>query len=102
MEWELNMADRLAIRKVILDRCTSLIADYALYILGNVSATAAQTAWAQTAIDSAASWGDRLSYHVLNQPAFIAGGSSIPDATLQGVIQAALNAHYIPRYEPGE
>jgi hypothetical protein len=91
----LNLADRLAVRAVIVPRCTAAVANYALYILGNQAATAPQKAWATGAIQSPASVGDRVSYHVLNQPDFIADGSGISDATLGGAVEAAINSYFI-------
>ena len=91
----LNLADRIAIRKVIVERCTAVVANYALYILGNVNATVGQKGWAREAIRSPASVGDSVSWHVLNQPDYISDGSSISDATLTGVVETAINTHYI-------
>jgi hypothetical protein len=63
--------------------------------LGNVNATQQQLGWAREAIRNPKSVGDAVSFHVLNQSAFIADGSSITDATLTGAIEAAINAHFI-------
>lgn len=91
----LNLADRIAVRANIVDRCTAAVANYALYILGNVSATANQTAWAKYAILNAKVVGNDVSWHVLNQQAFIDDGSGIADATLGNVVEAAINNHFI-------
>jgi hypothetical protein len=92
----LNLADRMAVRQVILTRCEAAVTNYALYILGNVNATQQQLGWAREAIRNPKSVGDAVSYHVLNQPAFIDGGSGISDANLTGAIENAINAHFIP------
>lgn len=92
---QLNKADRLAIRKVIVDRCAASVAQYALYLLGNQAATAQQTAWAKSAIFNTATIGDQVSWHVTNQASFLNGGSSIDDAELQAIVEAAINAHFV-------
>lgn len=94
----LNFADRYAVRRIIVDRCTAIVANYALYILGEDGNTANHTnrlGWAREAIRAPASVGDSVSYHVLNQPDYISDGSSISDTTLQGVVETAINTHYI-------
>ena len=93
MAW--NLADRIAVRRVIVDRCTGVVTNYALYILGNVSATEGQTGWAREAMRNPGSVGEAVSWHVLNQPDFIADGSSISDATLGVAVEAAINSHFI-------
>lgn len=91
----LNLADRIAIRQNILNRCTAAVANYALYILGNGASTVGQLGWAREAIRSPASVGDAVSWHVLNQTDYINDGSGIADATLTGVVETAINTHFI-------
>jgi hypothetical protein len=91
----LNLADRFAVRHVIKDRCTAAVTNYALYILGNVAATIQQTAWAREAIRNPAAVGDAVSYYLLNQTPFLNNGSSITDAELTGVVESAINTHFI-------
>lgn len=95
----LNLADRIAVRKVIVDRCTAVVANYALYILGNAQATDPQKGWAREAIRSPNSVGESVSWYVLNQPDFINGGSGISDASLTGVVENAINTHFIVSQE---
>jgi hypothetical protein len=92
---QLNAEDRLSVRRNIVDRCSGHAANYALYILGNVGATAQQTAWAKSAINSVATIGDQVSFHVLNQASFLNGGSSIDDVELRGIVETAINNHFI-------
>ena len=97
----LNLADRIAVRRVIVDRCTAVVANYALYILGEAGNTANHVnriGWAREAIRSPGSVGESVSWYVLNQPDFINNGSSITDAALQGAVEAAVNTNYI---QPG-
>ncbi len=91
----LNLADRIAVRKNIVDRCTAAVANYALYILGNNAATTQQLAWAREAVRAAGQVGESVSWHVLNQSDFIDTGSSIADNVLTGAVEAAINNHYI-------
>lgn len=91
----LNLADRIAVRKLIVDRCAAVVANYALYLLGNNAATVGQKSWAREAVRSAGAIGDSVSWHILNQPDFISDGSSISDATLGGAVETAINTHYI-------
>jgi hypothetical protein len=94
----LNMADRLAARQNIVGRCTAVVANYALYILGEAANTANHAnrkSWADDAIRNAQSFGERVSWHVLNQPSFLNGGSSIEDAELAGVVETAVNTHFV-------
>lgn len=103
MAASLNLADRLALRPALVQRCTAIVANYALYLLGG-SPTAEQESWASGAIKNAQLVGDQVSWHVINQPAFLgeingsdwSGGSSISDATLTGIVETAINQHFIP------
>jgi hypothetical protein len=91
----LNLADRFAIRRVIVERSTAVVTNYALYILGNVAATTLQKAWAREAIRNPAAVGDAVSYYVLNQTPFLNNGSSITDAELTSAVESAINTHFI-------
>lgn len=91
----LNLADRISVRRNIVDRCTAVVANYALYLLGNGAATQAQKGWATEAIRSPGSVGDAVSWHVINQPEFIADGSGITDVVLTGAVETAINTRYI-------
>jgi len=99
-----NLADRQATRSLIAPRCTQIVANYALYILGNEAATDQQTDWAESAIRNANAVGEAVSWFVLNQTSYINGGSAIEDAELGGIVEAAINAHFIspPPEEPEE
>lgn len=95
---QLNMADRIAVRRNIIDRCTGIVADYALYIIGEATNTpnhAGRKQWADDAIKNSGSFGDRVSWYVLNQTTYLNGGSSIDDTELKNVVQAAINANFI-------
>lgn len=93
---QLNPADRLAVRPLIVPRCTAIVANYALYLLGlGESATVPQKAWAIEAIRSAATYGEQVSWHVLNQGDFLDNGSNIADATLTGIVENAINNYFI-------
>lgn len=102
MAAQLNSEDVLAVRRNIVDRCTRHVANYALYLLG-LPGTTEQLAWAREAIKVASSIGEQVSWHVINEPAFLgqvsgsdwSGGSSINDDTLKGVVEAAINNHFI-------
>jgi hypothetical protein len=94
----LNFADRMAVRGVIVSRCTSVVANYALFILGEDPGTANHANrinWARDAIKSAGGFGESVSWHVLNQTPFINNGSGITDAELTGAVETAINNHYI-------
>ena len=91
----LNLNDRIAVRRNIIDRCTAAVVKYANYILGNQAATTPQLAWAREAIRSPQSVGDQVSWYVLDQPDYISDGSGITDQALQGAIEAAINTHLI-------
>lgn len=110
MATELNMADRLAIREVIVPRCGALVAKYALYVMnatvgggvGQVSQE--QKNWAAGAIRNPQQIGQALSWHVIDQPVFMgvvdgqgnwSGGSMISDDVLGGILETAINTHYI-------
>jgi hypothetical protein len=91
----LNLADRIAVRRVIVDRCTAAVVNYALYILGNQSSTTGQLGWAREAIRNPVAVGEAASWHVLNQPDFLNDGSAIADGPLAGAVETAINNHYI-------
>lgn len=95
---QLNMADRLSVRQNIVQRCTAIVANFALYILGEAGNTANHANrldWAAGAIQNPASVGDQVSYYVLNQASFLNGGSAIEDAELSGIVESAIGTHFI-------
>jgi|GEM_PF-5390828 len=91
----LNLADRHAVRKLVVDRCTLAAANYALYLLGNVEATEDQKTWARGAIREPQTIGDQVSWHLVNNDDFITHGSGIDDETLKTVVELAIDNHFI-------
>jgi hypothetical protein len=96
---QLNNADKIAVRPVLVPRITAIVANYALYILGGGKDADPNAAnlkqWAKTAVRTAEAIADEASWHVLNQASFLNGGSSIEDAELQGIIETAINAFFV-------
>jgi hypothetical protein len=95
---QLNPADRLAVRPLIVARCQGIVANYANYILGEPTNTpnhANRMNWANSTIGSPETIGIAVSYRVLNDPAFLDGGSGISDGALTGAVEAAINTHFI-------
>jgi hypothetical protein len=91
----LNLTDRLAVRRVVIDRCTAAVVSYAIYILANVAATQPQIAWAREALRLPAEWGDRTSWYVVANSNFIASGSAITDSDIEYIVQTTINTHFI-------
>jgi hypothetical protein len=91
----LNLADRIAVRRNIVDRCTGVVVSYAIYILGNQAATGPQLGWAREAVQAPGVYGERASWHVVGSQAFIDNGSGISDNDLDYLVQTAVNAHFI-------
>lgn len=95
---QLNPADRLAVRPLIVARCTGVVANYANYILGEsdqVPNHANRLQWARATITTPEPTGLSVSYDVQNDVAFLDGGSSIGDGALTGAVEFALNAYFI-------
>lgn len=94
----LNFADRSAVRQVIVPRCTTIVVNYALYLLGlpGTDVTSNQELWAREAMRRPNTVGDEVSWFVLNQPEYIADGSGIDDNTLKGIVETAINNYFIP------
>jgi hypothetical protein len=92
---QLCYADQLVVRPLVVPRCAAITAQLALYYLGLESATTQQNEWAKNAILSAQSIGEQVSWHVLNQDAFKDNGSAIDDATLKGIVETAIQNHFI-------
>jgi hypothetical protein len=90
----LNLADRDAVRRVIVPRCRAACVKYALYLM-NGTPTVNQKTWAQNCLSIPDQWGEQLSYYVMAVDEFIAGGSDITDAVLQGAVESAINNHVI-------
>jgi L-lactate utilization protein LutC len=92
----LNLADRLVVIQspAMQTRVTAAVAKYALYLLGG-SPTVNQLAWAREAIRTPAEAGRQVAFHVLDDTNFLAGGSDITDAQLQGAVEAAVNARFV-------
>jgi hypothetical protein len=94
----LNLADRFAVRAVIVPRCTAAVASYAAALLNpqvTANPTVPQLAWAREAIRQPAAVGDAVSWHVVPSQAFIDAGSGITDQDLDFLVQTAINAHFI-------
>lgn len=95
----LNLADRIAVRRVIVDRCTGQVVQFANYILGGgeVAGVTEESAlgWAREAIRAPASHGDTISWYVINQQDFLDNGSGVTDQFLQGVVEAAIKTHFM-------
>lgn len=92
---QLNLTDRIAVRRVMIDRCTAAVTKFALYVLGNQASTTEQLAWAREAIRSPGTVGDAVSWHVLDHPDYLDHGSGMDDATLQGAVETAINTRFI-------
>lgn len=94
----LSLADRIAVRQVIVPRCTAAVVNYALYLLGlsGTAATANQELWARETMRRPNTIGDEVSWFILNQPDFINDGSSISDVSLTGAVETAINNYFIP------
>jgi hypothetical protein len=104
----LNQYDRLTLlnSSVMQSRFTSACIQYANYLVGG-SPTAGQRTWAKGCLDNPADMGRKVSPYAVNYPAFIGsgtdpitgdtwtGGSSIPEATLQGIVETIVNTHFI-------
>lgn len=95
----LNFADRAKVRENIVGRCVVLVASYAVYLInGGTAAGVTQeqaVGWGRSAIREPNVVGERVSWYVVNEQAFIDTGSSISDATLEAVVQAALRSHFM-------
>lgn len=96
---QLNNADKMAVRPILVPRITAIVANYALYILGGGKDADPNVAnlkqWATSAIRSAGSIAEQASWYVLNQNSFLNGGSSIDDTELQGIIENTINANFV-------
>lgn len=91
----LNLADRIAVMETLRPRVIAVCVNYALYLLGTQAPTAAQLSWARNAMRSPDGTGEQLKPYILNDPNFIADGSGMTDAQLTGVVEAAINTHFI-------
>ena len=96
---QLNNADRLALRPLLVPRLTTIVANYALYIVnGGANAdpnVANLRQWASNAIRNAGSVADQVSWHITNQASYLNGGTSIEDAELAGLAEVAIRAHFV-------
>lgn len=96
----LNLADRMAVRPLIIPRCAARVVQLCNYYLGGGDPqdppTEQQLGWAREAIRQPTAIGEQVSYHVLNLTAFIDDGSGIDDATLGNEVEAKLKSHFIP------
>lgn len=99
----LNMADRHAVRPLLVPRCTVLVMEYALYILGGGTAANPNNenlvGWAREAIRSPGSDGDFASWHAMDKEAFYTDGSGVSDAALQNIVQTAINNYRVTQLE---
>lgn len=91
----LNLSDRIAVRPLIVPRCTAAVTNYALYLLNLPTATVNQKAWANEAIRAPESIGQQVSWYVLSEPAYIADGSTIGDAAITGRVENVINLYFI-------
>lgn len=91
----LNYHDQLAVRRNIVERCTALVVSYAKHLLGLQESTESQKAWARGAMRSPHAAGEEVSYYAISETEFVNNGSGISDATLQTIVQNAINNHFI-------
>lgn len=91
----LNLADRIACRVNVVDRCKAAAVSYANYLLGQQSPTAGQVAWALEALRVPNEWGDRLSWFVVANANYITSGSSVSDSDIDYIVQTTVNTRFI-------
>lgn len=92
---QLSYADRLAVRPLIVSRCTAIVNFLADYHINNSGSTANQKAWASNAILNAGAVGEQVSWHVVSRDEFLDNGSSIDANTLKTIVETAINDHFI-------
>lgn len=78
-----------------LSRTMVAVSKYARYIVGGGgSPGAGRLAWAAGAVADTRGAAERLMWAVVGDPAYIAAGEAIDDASLQSALEAAVNALY--------
>lgn len=95
---QLNMADRIALRPSLVNRCAAIVTNLALYILGeagNAANHANRKNWADNAILHASAVADQVSWYVLNRPSYLNGGTAIDDTELQNAVESAIQTFLI-------
>lgn len=96
-EWELNYADREALRTFLVPRLTQAVTKYFVFILGGGgSPSPARLTYVKENIANVAPIAHRLSVYCMSEPTFIAGGTSISDLALQSRAETVLNSDFLP------
>lgn len=96
-EWELNYADREALRPVLVSRLKEAVRKYLLYVQGGGgSPSQGRIDWCTDNMPNIASLAEQLSHYCMSEPTFIAGGTSITDGALQSRVESVLQTHFMP------
>lgn len=97
VDWELNLEDRETLRPKLVQRCVSASRKYLQYVQGGGGSPAQnQIDWCTQQLPYVASIGEQVSHYIMSETAFIAGGTSISDATLQTRVDYVLATYFVP------
>jgi hypothetical protein len=96
-EWELNYADKEALRPYLVPRIKEAARKYLLYVQGgggNMSQN--RKDWCTANIANLDSISQQLSNYLMSEPTFIAGGTSITDAAIGIRVESVILTHFMP------
>lgn len=97
MEWELNLADRAALRPNLLPRLRMAIIKYLLYVQGGGGDPSQdRVTWCTNNMPNIPNLAEQISYYCISEPTFIAGGTSITDGALQSRVEFVLRTYFMP------
>ncbi len=97
MEWELNLNDRDRLRPELLPRVRQALTKYLLYVQGGGgSPSQDRITWCTENLTNINVITEQLSHYVVSEPTFIAGGTSITDASIQSRVESVLQSYFMP------
>jgi len=93
----LNYSDRETLRPLLVPRLREAVRKYLLYVQGGGgSPSNERIAWCTANMQNIANIAEQASQYCMSEPAFIDGGTSIADASLQSRVESVLQSFFMP------
>lgn len=97
---DLNYSDLETLRPKLVPRCTAIVRNRLLYVIGGGGEPAQnQIDWCVANMPNVNSLGEQVSHWCMSEPTFKEDGTAITDADLQSRVENVLNTYFMPAAE---